>query len=80
MLAAIRSAATGGMVFGAALAGRVAAYMSGGPRTGAAPPFPELSDRERTVLELLAAGRSNDAIAGEIYVSNKTVRNVVSSI
>jgi len=42
--------------------------------------FPELTDRERTVLELLAAGRSNDAIARELYVSNKTVRNAVPSI
>jgi DNA-binding NarL/FixJ family response regulator len=32
------------------------------------------------VLDLLAAGRSNDDIAREIYVSNKTVRNIVSSI
>jgi DNA-binding NarL/FixJ family response regulator len=42
--------------------------------------FPELTDRERTVLDLLAAGRSNDAIARELFVSNKTVRNAVSSI
>jgi DNA-binding NarL/FixJ family response regulator len=32
------------------------------------------------VLDLLAAGRSNDAIAREIHVSSKTVRNTVSSI
>jgi DNA-binding NarL/FixJ family response regulator len=42
--------------------------------------LPGLNDRERSVLELLAAGRSNDAIARELYVSNKTVRNTVSSI
>jgi len=76
---AIRAAATGGMVFGASLAARVAAYF-----TGAAPkqeePFPELTDRERDVLKLLAAGKSNDAIAAELYVSSKTVRNAVSGI
>jgi DNA-binding NarL/FixJ family response regulator len=32
------------------------------------------------VLDLLAAGRSDDAIARELYVSNKTVRNTVSSV
>jgi DNA-binding NarL/FixJ family response regulator len=76
---AIRAAAAGGMVFGATLAARVAAYFS-----GAAPeaeePFPQLSERERDVLKLLAAGKSNDAIARELYVSNKTVRNAVSGI
>lgn len=78
---AVRAAAAGGMVFGAALAGRVASYFAGGR---SAPqqedPFPDLTDRERDVLEMLAAGRSNDAIAGELFVSNKTVRNTVSSI
>jgi DNA-binding NarL/FixJ family response regulator len=77
---AIRAAAAGGMVFGATLAAKVAAYFSGGLRTGAPEPFPELTERERQVLRLLAAGRSNDQIAGELFVSSKTVRNAVSGI
>ena len=32
------------------------------------------------MLDLLAAGKSNDAIARELFVSGKTVRNTVSSI
>jgi DNA-binding NarL/FixJ family response regulator len=76
---AVRAAHAGGMVFGASLAGRVAALFAGGPRREAQA-FPELSDREREVLDLLAAGRSNDAIARELFISNKTVRNAVSSI
>jgi DNA-binding NarL/FixJ family response regulator len=76
---AVRAAYAGGMVFGATLAGRVAALFAVGPRPQPSA-FPELSEREREVLELLAAGRSNDAIARELYVSNKTVRNAVSSI
>lgn len=76
---AIRAAASGGMVFGATLAGRVASYFSGA-RTAEPEPFPQLTDRERDVLRLLAAGRSNDAIAAELYVSSKTVRNAVSAI
>jgi DNA-binding NarL/FixJ family response regulator len=77
---AIRAAAAGGMVFGASLAAKVTAYFSGGLRTEAPEPFPELTDRERQVLRLLAAGRSNDQIAAELYVSPKTVRNAVSGI
>jgi DNA-binding NarL/FixJ family response regulator len=78
---AVRAAAAGGMVFGAALAGRVASYFSGGVSSSPAElPFPDLTERERGVLDMLAAGRSNDAIARELFVSNKTVRNSVSSI
>jgi DNA-binding NarL/FixJ family response regulator len=79
VLNAVRAAHAGGMVFGASLAGRVADLFAGRAARPEAP-FPELSDRERTVLDLLAAGRSNDAIAREIHVSSKTVRNTVSSI
>jgi DNA-binding NarL/FixJ family response regulator len=76
---AVRAAYAGGMVFGASLAGRVAGLFAAGPRERPSA-FPELSRRERDVLDLLAAGRSNDAIARELYVSGKTVRNAVSSI
>lgn len=78
---AIRAAAGGGMVFGAALAGRVASFFAGAvAQTQDDEPFPQLSERERSVLQMLAAGRSNDAIAAELFVSNKTVRNTVSAI
>ena len=79
---AIRAAAAGGMVFGASLAAKVATYFAqaSAPAVEEEDPFPDLSDRERSVLHMLAAGKSNDAIAGELYVSNKTVRNTVSAI
>lgn len=79
---AIRAAAAGGMVFGASMAGRVATYFASAvaPAAAADEPFPDLTERERSVLHMLAAGRSNDAIAGELYVSSKTVRNTVSTI
>ncbi|MBM7509134.1 DNA-binding NarL/FixJ family response regulator [Nocardioides salarius] len=79
VLHAVRSAATGGMVFGASVAARVAELFAEASRP-AAPAFPQLSQREHRVLDLLAAGRSNDQIAAELFVSGKTVRNAVSSV
>ena len=43
-------------------------------------PFPELTNREREVLELIAGGEANKTIAGRLQLSEKTVRNHVSSI
>jgi DNA-binding NarL/FixJ family response regulator len=40
----------------------------------------ELSDREREVLELVARGHDNRRIARELFISDKTVRNHVSSL
>lgn len=79
---AIRAAAAGGMVFGVSLAARIAGFfgrVDTRPR-GEDHPFPQLSERERAVLDLLAAGRTNDAIAAELFVSPKTVRNTVSAL
>ncbi len=42
--------------------------------------FPFLTDREREVLDLVARGLTNPAIAARLYLSEKTVRNHVSSI
>jgi DNA-binding NarL/FixJ family response regulator len=43
-------------------------------------PFPELTEREREVLDLLARGTSNAEIANALVISQKTVRNHVSNI
>jgi DNA-binding NarL/FixJ family response regulator len=77
---AIRSVDTGELVFGAAVAQRVAAYFAGHTPTPDAPAFPQLTEREREVLDLLAAGRSNPQIAQALFLSPKTVRNNVSNI
>ena len=76
---AIRGVADGEAIFGPAVAQRVLDYLSGTARRQQAA-FPELSEREREVLTLLAEGRSNPDIAGRLYLSPKTVRNHVSNI
>ena len=51
------------------------------PRPGSSEtPFPELTEREREILELVAQGRSNADITAQLVVSPKTVRNHVSNI
>lgn len=83
---AVTGVARGDVVFGPALARRIAEFFSvpGVPGVPGAPGaigvFPELTAREREVLDLLAAGRSNQQIAGALYLSPKTVRNNVSNI
>jgi DNA-binding NarL/FixJ family response regulator len=81
VLAAVRTARQGGMVFGARLAGRVADLFKAASNAPSVPAgLTGLTERERSVLDLLAAGASNDAIARKLFVSNKTVRNTVSGI
>jgi DNA-binding NarL/FixJ family response regulator len=80
ILAAIRSVAGGELVFGAAIARRVSEFFSAVPVAQAALAFPQLTAREREVLDLLAAGRTNPQIAQALFLSPKTVRNNVSNI
>lgn len=76
---AIIAVAGGGVVFGASLAARIGDLLSPSSQHRA-PEFPMLTDREREVLDLIAAGRSNGQIAAELYLAPKTVRNNVSAI
>ena len=80
---AVRGVAAGDAVYGAGVADRLRAMFASGPGTGAAAaptPFPQLAERERDVLALMAAGASNSEIAWRLFLSDKTVRNYVSSI
>jgi DNA-binding NarL/FixJ family response regulator len=80
ILRAVRAVAGGEAVFGPRIADRVIAFFSAaGLRGGSATPFPQLSDREREVLDLVARGCDNPTIARRLFLSDKTVRNHVSA-
>ncbi len=76
---AITTVASGGAVFGATLAQRIADFFAAGP-PAPTEAFPQLTAREREILGLLAAGRSNQQIAAALFLSPKTVRNNVSNV
>lgn len=76
---AIHAAAHGGAIFGPAIAHRLIEFFTR-PQTSTAPAFPELTDREREVLELIASGQPNGAISRALFISPKTVANHVSNI
>jgi DNA-binding NarL/FixJ family response regulator len=82
IVAAVRSVARGEAVYGAAVAGRIRRFLTEGmgPAADDAAPFPELTTREREILDLLADGRSNGDIAQVLFISPKTVRNNLSSV
>ncbi|MEV5894985.1 response regulator transcription factor [Nonomuraea fuscirosea] len=75
---AIRAVAAGEAIFGPGVAQRVLGFFAVPPP--AANPFPQLTDRERDVLDLIAAGRPNGDIGRRLSISPKTVANHISSI
>ncbi len=79
LIRAIRAAALGEVIFGASIASRLQAFFAP-TRARAADPFPELTEREDEVLELIAQGRSNHEIAARLQISDKTVRNHVANV
>jgi len=80
MLRAIRSVASGEALFGAEVADRLVSFFNGASQTHGDPAFPELTERERQVLDLIAKGWSNAKIADDLVISPKTVSNHCSNI
>ena len=76
---AIRAVASGEAIFGPGIAQRVLRFFAAPPPT-AVDPFPELTAREREILDLLAAAMPNSMIAKNLGLSPKTVANHLSSI
>lgn len=77
VILAVHTVARGEAVFGAGLARRMADWFA---RTSLPDPFEQLTPREREVLELLAQGVGNAAIAARLGITLKTVRNLVSAV
>jgi DNA-binding NarL/FixJ family response regulator len=79
---AIETVGSGEVVFSAGIATRVLAWFrsGGGAWTSDLVPFPQLTEREREVLDLVARGFTNAEIARRLVVSDKTVRNHVSNV
>ena len=80
MIRAIQAVAEGEAIFSPAIAARMMHYFAAPPTARAGTSFPELTEREREVLTLIARGYANAQIAEELTISLKTVRNHASSI
>ncbi|MCI0396374.1 MAG: response regulator transcription factor [Chloroflexi bacterium] len=80
MVRVIQAVARGEALFGPAIAARLQKFFAQ-PRPAAADElFPDLTEREREILDLIAQGRNNTNIARTLTISVKTVRNHVSNI
>jgi DNA-binding NarL/FixJ family response regulator len=75
----VRAAARSEAVFGPRIADRVLAFFASSRSRSTAVPFPDLTDREREVLDLVAQGCDNQTVARRLFLSEKTVRNHVSA-
>jgi DNA-binding NarL/FixJ family response regulator len=77
---AVTAVAAGQAVYGPTVARRIVGFYAGAQERYAEQVFPQLTVREREVLDLLAAGCGNHAIADRLHLSEKTVRNHVSAL
>jgi DNA-binding NarL/FixJ family response regulator len=84
VLKTIRAVADGEALFGPAVAKRLTAFFQHLGKTSlrTAPDlvFPELTEREREILELVAQRLTNPEISDRLAISGKTVSNHISSI
>jgi DNA-binding NarL/FixJ family response regulator len=77
---AIRAVGSGEAIFSPSVALRLMQYFSAPPVSAAPQAFPELTEREREVLELIAQGRSNAEIGQELFISETTVKTHVTHV
>lgn len=81
VLRTVTAVAAGQALFGPAIASRLTRFFQrGGVQSAAVLPFPELTEREREVLSLIAQGLGNGEIATQLQISAKTVSNHISNI
>lgn len=77
---AITVVSHGEAIFSPSIARRLTHYFAMPGNASLPQAFPELTEREREVLALIAQGRNNAEIATRLVLSPKTVRNHVSNI
>jgi DNA-binding NarL/FixJ family response regulator len=81
VLHTVVAVAQGQALFGPEIARRLTMFFQkGGQVETAVVPFPDLTDREREVLALIAQGLNNNDIAARLHISVKTVSNYISNI
>ena len=82
VLRTVRAVAGGEALFGPAMASRLTRFFqhSAVKEKNTLNPFPDLTERERELLTLMAQGKSNQEIADELHISGKTVSNHISNI
>lgn len=81
IIRALQAVSEGQGIFSSGIARRLMSYFSHPSSSPLAPQiFPELTAREREILDLIAAGYNNSEIAENLVLSGKTVRNHVSNI
>ena len=78
MARAVLAVGNGEAIFSPAIAARMMAFFASPPSQPVS--FPDLTESERNVLRLMARGLANEAIASQLALSPKTVRNYISSI
>ena len=77
---AVQTVAHGDGLFAGSVVERINRHLATGGRASVPSPFPELTQREREILELMAQGHSNAYIADHFVLSLKTDRNHVSAV
>jgi len=80
MLRAIQAVHSGEAIFSAGIADRMMTFFTTSRTVIPQETFADLTDREREILVLIGQGKTNEAIADELTISVKTVRNHVSNI
>ena len=80
ILKVLRAVAGGEAHFGPEIARRLMSFFSVPEAASPEESFPELTSREREILDLIALGHTNTKIAARLFVSPKTVGNHISHI
>ncbi len=80
ILKVLRAVAAGEAYFGPEIARRLMDFFSAPKPASPEEALPELTAREREILDLIAQGHSNAKIAARLFVSPKTVGNHISHI